>query len=56
VDLDEPTHEPFFERSHLSPLPPTPVPFAAEQIDIIQDDQIISTRDGGLSSALEQSS
>ena len=47
VDLNEPIPEPFFERSHLPPLPTISVPFAAEQIDSIQDDQSISTRDGG---------
>jgi len=43
VNLDEPIHEPFFEGLHLPPLPTTLIPFAAEQIDSIQDDQIIST-------------
>ena len=33
VDLDEPTHEPFFEESHLPPLLATSITFAAEQID-----------------------
>jgi len=46
VDLDEPTSVLFFEGPHLSPLPTTHVLFTEEQIDSIQDDQIISTRDG----------
>ena len=49
VDLDEPTLEPFFERPHLPPLPITPIPFAAKQIDSTQDDQIIFTRDSDCS-------
>jgi len=35
VDLDEPTHEPFFEGPHLPPLPTTAVTFAAEWIILI---------------------
>jgi len=38
VDLDEPTHELFFEGPHLPPLPTTHVLFAAEHIDRIQND------------------
>ena len=45
MDLDERTSEPFFEGTHLPPLSTTHVPSVAEQIDNIQDDQIISTRD-----------
>jgi len=44
VNLDEPTPEPLFERSHLLPLSTTTVLFTTEQIDSIKDDQIISTR------------
>jgi len=47
MDLDEPTSEHFFEGPHLPQLPTTLVPFAAEQIDSIQNDQSISTRDVG---------
>jgi len=47
VGLDELIPEPFFEELHLPPLPTIPVPFVAEQIDSIQDEQIISTRVGG---------
>ena len=47
VDLDEPTPEPLFERTHFSPLPTAIDTFSAGQIDSIKDDQIIFTRDGG---------
>jgi len=47
VNLDEPTPDPFLEGPHLPPLPNMHVSFAAEHIDSIQDDQIISTRDDG---------
>jgi len=47
VDLDELTPSLFFGDSACHHYLLTPVSFAAEQIDIIQDDQIISTRDGG---------
>ena len=46
-DLDEPISKSFFERPHLPSLHTTHVPFAVEQIDSIEDDQIISTRNGG---------
>jgi len=46
VDLDELTLEPLFEVTHFPPLPTTLDPFTAEQIDIIKDDQIISTMYG----------
>ena len=42
VDLDEPIVKPFLEGPNLA-LPITIVLFAAEQIDSIRDDQIIST-------------
>jgi len=40
MDLDEPTSEHFFEGPHLPPLPTTLVPFAAEQIDSIQNAKV----------------
>jgi len=47
VDLDEHIPEPFLEGPNLPSLSTTNVPFAAEQINSIRDDQIISTRDDG---------
>ena len=47
VDLNEATPSLFFEGLHLLPLPTMHVSFTAKQIDSIQNDQIISTRDGG---------
>jgi len=44
--MDEPTQDILSESPPLPPLPPK-LSYAAEDIDYILDDQIVSTRDGG---------
>jgi len=44
--VDKPTQDPLSLSPQLLPLPPK-LPYAAENINSILDDQIGSTRDGG---------